>query len=78
MLFFRSEETAAAWCKTRGLPLRPIVQLDQLWRLAVAWYSNRLTPAARRPTPAEMVEIFANIGLTGAFWDPRADTFSDR
>jgi hypothetical protein len=49
--------------------------MDQLWRLAVRWYGNRLQPEARRPAPAEMQAIFASIGLTGAFWDPTADTF---
>jgi hypothetical protein len=70
MLFFRSEERVAEWCRTRGLPQRPLVALPQLWKLAVAWYSNRLTPDARRPAPAEMRSIFASIGLEGPFWDP--------
>lgn len=78
MLFFRSEEMVAAWCRAQGLPLRPILTLDQLWKLASTWYSNRLTPDARRPTPDEMVEIFAGIGLTGPFWDPRTDTFGNK
>lgn len=75
MLFFRSEERVAEWCTAKGLPVRPIVSLDQLWRLSVAWYGNRLSPDARRPKPEEMKEIFAGIGLTGEFWDPRADNF---
>jgi hypothetical protein len=75
MLFFRSEEQVDAWCRERGLPRRPLVSLDQLWQLAIAWYDHRLSPAARRPAPAEMRQIFARIGLEGAFWDPDADTF---
>jgi hypothetical protein len=47
--------------------------MDQLWRLAVAWYANRLTVGSRRPAPDEMVSIFASIGLTGPFWDPKSD-----
>ena len=50
-------------------------ELDQLWRLSVAWYSTRLMPDARRPGPAEMRTIFAGIGLEGPFWDPQADVF---
>lgn len=73
MLLFRSEETVQAWCRARGLPVRPMVSLDQLWFLARAWYENRLTVDSRRPGPGEMVEIFARIGLTGPFWDPQAD-----
>jgi hypothetical protein len=75
MLFFRSEERANEWCREEGTPRRPIVTLDQLWKLSVAWYSNRMTPDARRPSAAEMREIFASIGLTGPFWDPESDAF---
>lgn len=75
MLFFRSEEMARRWCERLGIPLRPLVRLDQLWALAVAWYSTRLLPTSRRPQPEEMRRIFAGIGLTGAFWDPQADRF---
>ena len=73
MLLFRSEETVKAWCGARSLPVRPLISLEQLWQLATTWYSNRLDPDARRPGPAEMVQIFAGIGLTGVFWDPTAD-----
>jgi hypothetical protein len=75
MLFFRSEERVEEWCRRQGTPVRPILTLEQLWRLAVAWYSNRLDPDARRPQPDEMVRIFAGIGLTGPFWDPTSDLF---
>ncbi|HYU30986.1 MAG TPA: hypothetical protein VEW48_02400 [Thermoanaerobaculia bacterium] len=76
MLFFRSEERVDEWCQAQGLPRRPLVRLDQLWSLALAWYANRLSPAARRPQPDEMRAIFARVGLTGPFWDPQADVFS--
>ena len=73
MLLFRSEEMVTQWCAARGIPLRPTLNLNQLWHLAVTWYGNRLTVDSRRPAPDEMVEIFAQIGLTGPFWDPKAD-----
>ncbi|HEX9894384.1 MAG TPA: hypothetical protein VGA78_10695 [Gemmatimonadales bacterium] len=76
MLFFRSEERVDQWCRARELPRRPLITLTQLWQLAEAWYGTRLTPEARRPAPAEMVEIFARVELTGPFWDPRADDFA--
>ena len=76
MLLFRSEETVRGWCEARGLPVRPILTLDQLWRLATIWYENRLTVESRRPAPDEMVGIFAAIGLEGPFWDPRADAWN--
>ena len=73
MLLFRSEDTVKAWCAARGLPQRPIINLDQLWHLAVTWYANRLTVDSRRPAADEMVGIFEGIGLTGPFWDPKSD-----
>ena len=73
MLLFRSEENVDLWCTNRHLPKRPLVNMDQLWYLAKTWYENRLTLDSRRPGPDEMVEIFARIGLTGPFWDPKAD-----
>jgi len=75
MLFFRSEERAREWCQAAGHPLRPLVTMTQLWGLARAWYSTRLHPDSRRPQPAEMREIFARLGLVGAFWDPASDEF---
>ena len=76
MLLFRSEETVNRWCESRGISRRPLVSLDQLWQLAVAWYANRLTVESHRPAPDEMVSVFASIGLTGPFWDPRSDQWS--
>ncbi len=73
MLLFRSEETVAGWCEAHNVPQRPIINLEQLWQLAVTWYGNRLTVESRRPGPDEMVEIFSGIGLAGPFWDPKAD-----
>ena len=57
------------------IPKRPLVSLEQVWALAMEWYGNRLTADSRRPKPDEMVGIFARIGLTGPFWDPKADSF---
>jgi hypothetical protein len=72
MLLFRSEETVAAWCSERNLPVRPMVTLDQLWELSKEWYSSRLAEESRRPGPDEMQQIFARIGLTDPFWNPKA------
>ena len=76
MLFFRSEDLIAEWCRERGIAPRPFVTMPQLWELAVTWYANRLSPDARRPGPAEMRRIFAGIGLEDPFWDPEADVFA--
>jgi hypothetical protein len=75
MLFFRSEEALNDWCNARQHPRRPTAKLPQLWQMAVAWYSNRLSVQAHRPDSNEVRQIFARIGLTDTFWDPRADRF---
>ena len=75
MLFFRSEEQVRLWCAERGDPIRPLVRIDQLWRLATAWYSTRLQESSRRPQPQEMRQIFAELRLEGDFWDPLSDRF---
>ena len=75
MLFFRSEEALTEWCTAGQRPRRPTVTLPQLWQMAVAWYSNRLSAEARRPDSNEIRQIFARIGLTDTFWDPQADRF---
>ncbi len=68
MLLFRSEEHVDRWCASRGRQRRPLVPLDVLWQLAVAWYASRLTPQARRPMGEEIRAIFDRLGLTGEFW----------
>jgi hypothetical protein len=74
MLFFRSEELIAEWCRARGIKPRPIVHMDQLWRLAVTVYTTRLGIVSHRPAAPEMRGIFETIGLTEDFWNPRADS----
>ncbi len=44
------------------------MDLDTAWRLAHAWYHDRLDPGWRRPAPAAAQELFASLGLRGAFW----------
>ena len=75
MLFFRSEDLVREWCSENAHPVRPLVTMDQLWKLATTWYSTRLQAHSRRPQPEEMREIFAGVGLEGDFWDPGADSF---
>jgi len=75
MLFFRSEEDVTAWCAKRGVPMGPMVNMDQLWSMSTTWYATRLQEDSRRPQPDEIRDIFAAIGLEGDFWDPRSDSF---
>ena len=75
MLFFQSEELAREWCVEKGIRMRPLVTIDQLWKMAATWYSTRLQADSRRPQPDEIRKIFAGIGLQDDFWDPSSDSF---
>ena len=68
MLAFRSEEHAGRWCELRGIERGGTLTLDQCWRLAHAWYADRLSPDWRRRTVEETEALFAELGLEGPFW----------
>jgi hypothetical protein len=68
MLAFRSEEHVDRWRELQCLPKGAVFAPEQLWRLAHAWYSNRLAADWRRKTPDEVEALFADIGLIGDFW----------
>ncbi len=72
MLAFRSEEHVERWCEMRGLERGAVFPLETCWRLADAWYANRLAPDWRRRTPDEAEALFAELGLEGDFWRLRA------
>jgi hypothetical protein len=46
-----------------------VVDLPTIWRLGKVWYGDRLHDDHRRRTPSEATEVFAELGLTGPFWD---------
>ena len=71
MLLFRSEEHVARWSKERGLERGELVTPEQIWALARAWYGNVISPDFRRRSPDEAQAFFAEIGLTGPFWQLR-------
>jgi len=68
MLLFRSEEHIDRWCARRALPRGATMTPEQTWRLARAWYAGKLEAGWRRKTGDEAEAVFAEIGLTGAFW----------
>lgn len=72
MLFFRSEEHIDRWCQQWQLPRGAVLSIDQAWRLAREWYGpDRRNPEWRRKTVDEVEALFAETGLTGAFWSLR-------
>ncbi len=68
MLAFRSEAHVDEWCSRRGIPKGAVFTLDQAWRLADAWYADKLSPEWTRASVEEAQATFAAIGLTGDFW----------
>jgi hypothetical protein len=73
MLLFRSEEHVDRWCRRLGIERGGLLTPDQLWGLARAWHSDRLSPDWRRKTPEEARGIFEGLGLTGPFWQLQPD-----
>ena len=69
MLLFRSEEHIQRWLAYHDLPPGATMSPEQCWRLAHAWYHSVLDPDWRRRTPDEAQALFAEIGLTGPFWN---------
>jgi len=46
-----------------------LVELEQLWALARAWYGDRLDPDWRPRTRDESQAVLAAVGLEGEFWE---------
>ena len=68
MLAFRSEAHVERWSRQTGLGRGAAFPLETAWRLADAWYGDRLSPDWRRRTPHEAQTAFDDLGLTGDFW----------
>jgi hypothetical protein len=68
MLAFRSEEHVDRWRELQCLAKGAVFTPEQMWRLAHAWYANRLAPDWKRKTPDEIESLFDDIGLEGGFW----------
>jgi hypothetical protein len=72
MLLFRSEEHIERWRRNWRLERGAILTLEQVWGLAQAYYGpDRREPAWRRKTLDETEAVFAELGLTSAFWSLR-------
>jgi hypothetical protein len=68
MLAFRVEAHVDRWRQQRCIPRGAVFAPEQLWRLADAWYRNRMAADWRRRAPAEAEALFAELGLAGEFW----------
>jgi hypothetical protein len=72
MLLFRAEEHIEIWRRQWNQPRGATLTIDQAWRLADAWYRNKMDPGWRRATLEETEALLTNLGLTGPFWNLRS------
>lgn len=70
ILFFRSIRDVDSWCARHAIARGEVISIDAVWALAQAWYGDYLNPNWRRRTNREAREIFEQIGLRAAFWQP--------
>ena len=56
------------WCEDRAFRRGVVINLDQCWKLAQAWYPERMKPGWRRKSPDESQAVFDGLGLVGEFW----------
>jgi hypothetical protein len=68
MRLFRSEEHVQRWSARSGIAVGAVFPVSALWTLAQLWYHDRLSRTWRRRTMDEAHDVFAQSGLTGAFW----------
>jgi hypothetical protein len=58
-----------AWAAAGRERVGAVVDLATMWRLGKVWYGDRLHDDHRRRSPEEATAVFAELGLTGPFWD---------
>jgi hypothetical protein len=71
MLLFRDEEHIDRWCAHWSQPRGATLTIENVWRLAQRWYSNKMNPDWRRFTPDEAQGVLTGLELTGPFWSLR-------
>ncbi|KAK5993818.1 hypothetical protein PT974_07255 [Cladobotryum mycophilum] len=65
---FQSESEVAQWRDTHGFPKGAIINFDQLWRLAKAWYEDKADRNYDRKSPQEVDDLYTRLGMTDPFW----------
>jgi hypothetical protein len=56
------------WCGQWNRPRGGTLSLEQGWRLAQLWYSDRLNPEWQPKSEADAETVFQEVGLVGEFW----------
>lgn len=68
MVLLRSEAEVDDWCRTNHEPRGEVLLLAQVWRLARAWYGDRMNPDFRGRSVESAHAIFRRVGLDTDFW----------
>ncbi len=71
MLLFRAEEHIETWRAQWSQPRGAQLTIDQAWRLADAWYRNKMDAGWRRATLDETEALLTHLGLIDPFWNLR-------
>ena len=75
MLFFRSEDNARQWCQEKGIPMNPLVTIDQLWQMATTrkpdmalrLHSHRFEITLRRLLSEKLFAVVQIEGIHGFY-----------
>lgn len=57
------------WLSANRAVRGTVVTLEQVWRLAEAWYVDPRGPEWRPRTRDESQRVLASVGLVGDFWE---------
>jgi hypothetical protein len=68
ILLFRDDDHVSRWCDGWRITRGAAIPLRQAWRLALAWYGDRMDPAWEPRSRDEANAILRGVGLTGSFW----------
>jgi len=68
ILFFSSEERIDEWCRRHGHPKGSVLDMPRALAVSEMWFGDYASPAWRRKTPEEALEIFKELDLDPAFW----------
>lgn len=67
---FCSRNCVRTWLSATNNREGYVMDLPTLWRLAQHWYAGRLDHGYQRRDPSSATAYFAEVGLTGPFWNP--------
>ncbi len=69
MTLFRSEEHVQRWLDRTRNTRGATIPLEQVWRLAKAWYTDPRDRNWRPRTRDESQAVLSSVGLTDSFWE---------